>query len=339
MKLAPRDLSGYFRQPDPDRPGVLIYGADAMRVALRRQELIAALIGPEGEAEMRLTRMSGAEVRRDPALLLDAVKAQGFFPGPRVAFVEEAGDGLAEAVGAALAEWRPGDAQLVVTAGALRPASSLRKLFEKHPQAYAAAIYDDPPGRDEIEAMLKSAGLGQVGREAMADLTALARQIDPGDLRQTVEKIALYKHGDATPLTPEEVAACAPASIESGIDDILHEVAETRPGRIGPVMRRLQGQGVNAVAICIGATRHFRLLHAASADPANAGRLWATVRHFRTRERMQKQARAWTTARLEQALGVLVETDLALRSSTPAPAMAVMERTLIRLAMLGQARK
>ena len=31
---------------------------------------------------------------------------------------------------------------------------------------------------------------------------------------------------------------------------------------------------------------------------------------------------------------MLVETDLALRSSTAAPQMAMMERTLIRLAML-----
>ncbi|MDO9034803.1 MAG: hypothetical protein Q7U51_06330, partial [Methanoregula sp.] len=43
----------YFAKPDPTKAGVLIAGADPMRVALKRQELIAALIGPEGEGEMR----------------------------------------------------------------------------------------------------------------------------------------------------------------------------------------------------------------------------------------------------------------------------------------------
>ena len=38
-----------------------------MRVALKRAALVAALIGPEGAAEMRLTRIAGAELRRDPA--------------------------------------------------------------------------------------------------------------------------------------------------------------------------------------------------------------------------------------------------------------------------------
>ena len=89
MKLSPREATGYLNKPDPGRVGILIYGADARRVALKRQQFIAALIGPEGEAEMRLTRMSGAELRGDPALLLDAVKSVSFFPGPRAAFVEE----------------------------------------------------------------------------------------------------------------------------------------------------------------------------------------------------------------------------------------------------------
>ena len=147
MKLAGVAASRYFARPDPDRAGLLIFGADAMRVALRRQEVIAALIGPEGEAEMRLTRMPGSDLRKDPAQLGDAVKAVGFFPGPRVAFVEEATDTAAPAVTAALKDWRPGDAQVVVTAGSLTAKSALRKLFEAHPNAYAIGIYDDPPSR------------------------------------------------------------------------------------------------------------------------------------------------------------------------------------------------
>ena len=83
MKLAPRDANAFFSKPDPKRAGILIYGSDAMRVALKRQDLVAALIGPEGEAELRLTRIAGTDLRRDPAALLDATKAVGFFPGPR----------------------------------------------------------------------------------------------------------------------------------------------------------------------------------------------------------------------------------------------------------------
>ena len=45
MKLSGAAATAYFAKPDPAATGVLIFGQDAMRVALRRQELIAALIG------------------------------------------------------------------------------------------------------------------------------------------------------------------------------------------------------------------------------------------------------------------------------------------------------
>ncbi|MHA6345038.1 DNA polymerase III subunit delta [Roseivivax sp. CAU 1761] len=340
MKLSPRDAPAYFRKPDPDRAGLLIFGEDAMRVALRRQEAVAALIGPEGEAEMRLTRLPAAELRRDRAALSDAVKAQGFFPGPRVAFVEDANDSVAEPVLAALAEWRPGDAVIVVTAGSLKATSKLRKGFEADPRSYAAAIYNDPPSRAEIEADLARAGLEAVDKAASEALFALARQLDPGDFRQTVEKLALYKIGDATPLGADEVALLAPASTEAALDDVLHVVAEGRSAEIGPLMQRLAAQGTNAVTLTIAALRHFRILHAAAAHPGGAAQGIARARppvFGPRRDRMARQAQGWGVARLDQALRILTETDLALRSAGQrAPAMALVERALIRLAMLGR---
>ncbi len=339
MKLTGAAALKFFAQPEPDRAGILIFGADAMRVALRRQELIAALIGPAGEAEMRLTRLSGADLRKDAALLDDAMRAQGFFPGPRVAFVEEASDAMAEAVKSALGTWRKGDAVLLVTAGNLGKTSALRKMFEAHPNAYAIGIYDDPPGREEIEAVLAKAGLKEIGREAMGDLLALARDLDPGDFRQTVEKIALYKFRDAAPLSPADVAACAPATIEAEVDDMLNAVAESRAGDVGPLMRRLEGQGVTPVGLSIAAMRHFRVLHAAASAPGGAAEGLARMRppvFGPRRDRMLRQAQGWGMHNLEKAIGILIDTDLTLRSTSRAPAMAVMERALIRLAMLNR---
>ena len=339
MKLSPRDAPAYFAKPDPSKTGLLIYGADAMRVALRRQEVIKALIGETGEEEMRLTRIPAAELRKDPALLLDAIKAQGFFPGPRVAFVEDAGDGLTETINAALAEWQDGDAQLVVTAGQLAARSKLRKAFEEHPNAFATGIYNDPPSRGEIEAALEAAGLRNITQNAMAALTDLSRSIDPGDFRQTLEKIALYKAGDESPLTPEEVELSAPASIEADIDDVLNIAAEGKAHEISPVLRRLEAQGVGPVGLCIGATRHFRTLHRVASDPGGAG---AGIGKLRPpvfgprRDRIQRQASQWGMFKLERALGILLDTDLTLRSTAEVPQMAVVERSLLKIAWLGR---
>lgn len=338
MKLAPRDAPGYFARPDSDKTGLLIYGPDTMRVALRRQQVLAALLGAGAEEEMRLTRLPAADLRKDPAALPDAIKAQGFFPGARAVFVEDANDTLTATIAAALSEWLPGDAQVVVTAGQLKATSKLRKLFETHKNAYAVAIYDDPPSRAEIEAELGRAGIREIGAQVMADITALSRDLDPGDFRQTLEKLALYKLGDDTPLGPDDIAACAPASTEAELDDVLNIVAEARAGEIGPVMKRLRAQGVQPVGLCIGATRHFRALYAAASDPQGPSQGIARLRppvFGQRRDRMLRQAQRWGAARLEQALTMLTDTDLQLRSAGQrAPDMALVERTLIRLAML-----
>ncbi|PTQ70182.1 DNA polymerase III subunit delta [Celeribacter persicus] len=341
MKLAARDALSYFAKPDPGKAGVLLYGPDAMRIALRRQEVIEGLIGQQGEEEMRLTRIAGGELRKDKTLLLDAIKEQGFFPGPRVAFVEDATDQISDTVKDALFDWREGDAQIVVTAGQLKATSKLRKLFEGHPSAYAIAIYTDPPSRAEIEATLGKAGVSNISREAMTDIEALARVLDPGDFRQTLDKLALYKMGDPGPVTSEDVQNCAPATTEAEVDDVLNVVAEGLANELGPLMVKLSGQGIDPVALSIFTMRHFRSLHAAASHPNGAAAGIAAARppiFGPRRDRMTRQASNWGMYKLETALGILTDTDLTLRSASRAPTMAVMERALIRLAMLAQRR-
>jgi DNA polymerase-3 subunit delta len=252
-----------------------------------------------------------------------------------VAFVEDATDGLTETLGAALNDWRAGDAQIVVTAGNLTGKSALKTLFEKHLNAVCIGLYDDPPSREDIEQSLAKAGLTRIDPAAMTDLTILARALDPGDFRQMLEKISLYKYQDSTPLTPAEIHALAPATIEAEVDDLIAAVADQRVADIGPLMRRLEGQGILPVTLCIGALRHFRSLHVAASDPGGVSNGMMKARVFGPRrDAMQRQATNWGMRRLEDALALLLETDLALRSTSRAPAMAVMERALIRLTMM-----
>ncbi len=343
MKLTGRDATRYFTAPDLSAAGALLYGQDATRVALKRADVVNALLGPNGEEELRLTRIAAADLRKDSASLSDAIKSAGFFPGARVVLVEGATDGLTKTIAAALAEWKPGDAQIIATAGGLNTRSSLRKAFEAHKSAFAIGIYNDPVSRAEVEAILAKAGLATPAPDALNDLAALAQVMDPGDFAQTVEKLALYKRNDATPLSSNDVANCAPATTEADLDDILHSVSEARVSDIGGLMQRLSGQGVQPVGLCIGAMRHFRTLHAAASDPggpaSGIGKARPPVFGPR-RDRMVRQAQNWGVPKLESAISILVDTDLQLRSAAQrAPQLSLVERALIRLAMLGAARR
>jgi len=280
MKLAGAQASGYLKKPDPKHAGLLIFGADPMRVAGKRQDAIMSLVGPQGEEEMRLTRINGADLRKDPALVHDAIKAQGFFPGHRVVFVEEATDSLAKTMTAVLSDWQDGDAQIVITAGQLTAKSALRKLFEGHPATVAIGIYDDPPRRDEIEATLAAAGLAPPSRDVMDFIFAMAQSFEPGDFRQTIEKIGLFKRNDDTPLTVDDVSTCAPQSADVDVDDVLDVVSNGQTSELGPTLRNLYAQGVLPITLCIMAMRHFRRLHVVASDPP-AGKGADSINRYR----------------------------------------------------------
>jgi DNA polymerase-3 subunit delta len=338
MKLAAREAARFLARPDRSVAGVLLYGADPMRVALKRAALVEALIGPQGAAEMRLERVAAADLRREPAALTDALKAIGFFPGPRAVLVDEAGDAAAPAVKAAVEDWRAGDATLIVTAGELKPASALRKLFEAAKSALAIGVYADPPGRAEVEAALAAAGIAAVDRDGFAAVEAVAQALDPGDFAQFVEKLALYRRGEPAPLSAADVEACAPLPAEAELEALVGLAADGEAGRLAAAV---QTSGGSPTALTIAAGRYFRTLHAAAcaADGAEAalGRSRPPVFGPR-RARMAAQARALGPDRIERGLALIVEAELMLRSSRPVPGPALAERLLVRLAMLRRAR-
>lgn len=335
MKLAPREAARVLDAPDPGLPGILIFGADPMRVAERRARIVAARIGPQGEADMRLDRLDGSDLRRDGATVADALKARGFFPGPRAVLVDGATDGGAPALETALAAWEKGDALLVVTAGELKPVSKLRKLFEGHRTALALAVYDDPPDRAEIERWLAAEGLTGLPPDAARELVALGQALEPGEFRQTLARIALYKLGDQAPVSLDEIALLAPPAPEAEVDELVAAVAAGERARVAPLVARLTGQGTTPVTIAIALVRHLRLLHRLASDPGGVERARPPL-NFRLKAKVEAQLRRWQPAKLDDALSEAVALDLSLRSSAPVPGRALAERALIRIASLAR---
>ncbi|RMF39271.1 MAG: DNA polymerase III subunit delta, partial [Alphaproteobacteria bacterium] len=271
MKLKAGELERHLDGLAAGRAGMLIFGPDAIAVGQIRDRIALAVTGPEGEAEMRLTRLDAAALRSDPAALQDAMRAQGFFPGPRAVLLDGAGDGLAGLIAGALDGARPGeDGFLIVCAGVLAARSRLRKLFEAGANLVALQLFDDPPGPRQIAAMLAEAGLPAADQDALQALAAFAAEIDTGSLARLIDKIALYRADRPGPLRLSDVLDCAPQNLEAGLDEAVAAAAEGRIDALARQLSRLKAQGVAPTSICIAAARHFRILHAAACDPAGA---------------------------------------------------------------------
>lgn len=335
MKVPGARAAGFCARPDPGLSGALLFGPDAALVAARRRELTEALTG--GDA-LRLSRIEAAQALKDPAAVDAALRTRGFFSERPVVLVDGARDTLAQPLEAVLAEVGPEDGFLIVTADNLPARSALRRLFEGDGRLAAVGLYPEPPDGAEIEALLKRAGLAvPLDPAALDELVAVAAQIDRGALMQMVEKIAVYALGRTAPLGPAELAALAQGPGDAALDDLIAAVAEGRPQAIGPLVARLAAGGAGPTSIVIAAGRHFRnLLSIATASDgieAALGRLRPPVFGPR-RTALARQVRGWGPARLETAIRLLFQTDASLRSAGSRPERALVERCLIRLAMM-----
>ncbi len=340
MKLSPKEIPRFLENPDPTIAAILFYGSDTMRVALKRQEYLGNLLGPTAEQEMRLTRLTGDEVFKDHTAAFNAIKSVGFFPGQRAVLIENSSDKTSKIIFDCIEAWKQPDAQIVVTSGQLKPTSQLRKNFETSKSTLALPIYDNPLTEREIKTELTRAGIQINDPNILEGLYSLSNKLEPGDFRNTLEKIYLYKLSDKSPLTLQDISACSPISAEASLEDIIYTVSVGAANKISHILNRLEAQGVQPVVLCLSFQRHFKLLlrlksHKGSATEAISNQKPPIFGP--RRNAILSQLRLWDSENLKVALNCLVELDLNLRSvASNYPALAMTERILIRVAMLAK---
>ena len=335
-KLSTRDSQRFFRSPDHSRRAVLIYGPDRGRIAHFAQMTVDGLAGENGRNEMRISKVDADTVRNSSDILVSLLKAQSFFPGRRVIHLDGAGNLAANAIANALKVQNDDDGFLVVTAGSLKPASALRKLFETHRTACSAPVYADPCSVDDIRSMAHAAGLAALSPGAADDLAALHGGISPAEMQRLLEKLALYKGGDRSEVSSDDVEACAPLAEQTMLDQLLEHVADRQSSRISPAFRQMSGRNSDPVTICILAQYMFRRIHQVAIDPGGPDAGVAGLRppvFGPRRSRLLRQARMWGERGAEYALKELLAADQALRSGRKVPAGPLVERVLIRIAM------
>jgi DNA polymerase-3 subunit delta len=342
VKLRPAELE---RLP-PDGPktpqAVLLYGEDSAQIAQRREALARHWGGADAEADMRLDRLTGPQLRSDSAALDAALRAQGFFPGTRIAILTEATDGLAEPILAAATGAAGPEARLIVTAGTLTPRSALRKGFEAGARIAAVPCYRGPLDDRALSDALGAAGLGEATAEARGELLRLSGEIDRLSLDRLLEKLALWHHGETGPLGLDDVIACAAPGEIADIDDLTLAVLRRDAAALRQALGRLGGDGV---ALCIALGRQTRqLLDARTAMEAEGQGAEAALGRtsppvpFGRRRSIAAVLGTWRRAELEALLMAVHEVDMMLRSAGARdgpPGRAVLERALLRFALRG----
>jgi DNA polymerase-3 subunit delta len=256
VKASRAQIDQALRAPGEAR-FLLLYGPDEAG----SRALVGTLAAAMGDGAERID-LSGADLKSDPARLADEAASISMFGDRRWILVERAGDEAVESLEALIAAPVAGN-PVVVTAGALKPASMLLKLALASSDAFAFASYL-PEARDADRLTLEMArSAGLIVRPDVARRIAESCGGNRGLIGQELAKFAL--HADASPEAPKSIDHDLVDALGAGSDegDLLRLVDCAAVGDAAGLeaeLARLRAEGREGVTLIRAMMRRIALL-------------------------------------------------------------------------------
>jgi len=343
MKFTGAPLAAFLKRPDEAITVALLFGPDEGLVRERADALVKAVLGDAGDDPFRLALLTADTIRKDPASLADEAAAMSLMGGRRVVRVRDAADGIAAALKSVLAIARSGDALLLLEAGDLGKASSLRKLCEADDKAAAIACYADGPR--EIAGLIRDTLRTQ--RISIDDDTVeyLVGNLggDRAVTRQEIEKLVLYAGPGGRIALADAIASVGDSSVLE-LEDVIYDALDGRTATLDAALSRLFLEGQAPVSIMRAVMRHAQRLHFCAAQVAGGQPLDLVVRglrppiFFKYTDRFRRQAEQWPQDRCERLLTRLTQAELDLKR-TGYPDETLCRHLLLHLARIGPIRR
>lgn len=343
MKIPAGRAESFTTNPDASVRAILIYGPDIGLVRERLNTLTRSVAGTTDDP-FRVSEFAADQLREDPARLGDEAAALALTGGRRVVRVRDATDTTAK-IFAAFLDDPIGDALVLVEGGDLGPRSKLRAAFEKADEAAALPCYSDEARSLEnvIRSSLKTEDLN-ITSDALGWLTDHLGG-DRAQTRREIEKLIVYAGSDGTrsgtTITEDDVLACVGDNAALGLDDLIYAVGDGDQTTVQRIYGRLLAEAVSPISTLTSVSRHFMRLHETRgrlADGKSMDQASASLRppvFFKHKRRFQSQANKWSEALIARSLEILMEAELAAKS-TDLPSAAIVERALIQIAQVGR---
>jgi DNA polymerase-3 subunit delta len=333
VAIASRDAERFVAAPPEGVFLFLLHGSDAGLIRERALAIVAKRVDDRHDP-FQFVEMSGDAVSADPLALLDEANTSPLFGGRRAILVETGAKSVIPAITSLIAA-PPSDCAVVLTAGALRRDSPLRKLVESAKQG--AGVECLPDSEQDVHALversLREAGLVATPEARALLLAALGE--DRLMSRAELAKLTLYMHGR------EHVDAADVEAIVAHASNIAADrvVAAAFSGHAGETLDAYFAQGGEAGTLLFGALRFAVALHRARlAMEREGGRLDAGLTAlnrsgfaFMHRALMEAQLKAWSASRVGALIEPLRVAQTRARANTAIARMEA-ERALWRVA-------
>jgi DNA polymerase-3 subunit delta len=249
-------------------------GPDEAGASAAANRLAAAL--PDAGERVEL---SGADCKRDPALLGDEARSSSLFGGARHIWVRASGDEAHDALQFLIETADAGAGQaapVLVIATAATDKSRTAKLLEKRKDALVAMFH--PPDltavAQAVRGMADTAGL-RLGGD-LADRIARGVGLDVRLAQSEIDKLALYVDADPQapkPASLEDYAAIGAPTEDDGFAPLVNAVLGGELGRVAGEVRRMRELGLNPVGVALALERRAAQLAQIAARIGTNGRI------------------------------------------------------------------
>lgn len=335
VALKGSDIERFVTKPDAARPVVLVFGPDAGLVHERVERLVKASVDDPADP-FSLVRLNGDDLAGEPTRLVEEANTIPLFGGRRAVWVKAGSRNFAAAVEALVAA-APPDCRVVIEAGDLRRNAPLRAVCERAKNAVALPCYvdDERALAQLIDDEMRTAGV-TISSEARAALLPLLGG-DRLASRSELQKLALFARDKGNVEIVDVMAVIADASTLA-LDELIDAAFAGRTGELESQFAKAQVAGTSPGTIVSTALRQVAGLHRArlavddGTSSTQAVESMQPFVHFSRKSMVESALRAWSSERLERAMGQLAEALLETRRQ-PALAEAIAQRTLLALAV------
>lgn len=344
--LKGKAIEGFLARRDPEIAAVLVYGPDA-GLARERADALARRVVADFRDPFNYLELTDADLKEEPGRLADEIAALSMMGGERVVRLRTNGEAAAKAAALLLGGLEKGHVKsngiVVIEAGDLAKTSGLRKLFEASGAAVALPCYADEPA--DVRALALAAAKAEdlnIDREAL-DLIVASLGEDRGVTRAEIEKLLLYKGPKATragpgAITLEDVRAVLTDKAADAIDEAAGLAADGAAAALSGALSRSMtaGSGVTLLRALQRQIARIRQAQSLMREGASAESAMARLRppvFFMEKRAFESRLRRWPLAKAEAALDLLLEAELAAKT-TGSPDIEIAERAAFRIAAM-----
>lgn len=345
--LKGRAVDAFVAKRDPKIAAILVYGPD-LGLVRERADMIARQVCPDFKDPFNYLELADSDFKSDPSRLSDEIAALSLMGGERIVRIRTNGESAAAASKLVVDGLEGGylkpNGVVLVEAGDLAKSSSIRKLFETSRAAVALPCYSDAPA-DVRAIAAEAAGAENLRFDSEAlDLLILLLGEDRGVSRAEIEKLVLFKgpkevrDGPAT-ITLDDVRAVLVDTVSDVAGEAAGAAADGAQERLARALHRSSGAGSSPVGTVRALQREFsrlRTARALMADGASAETAMSKLRppvFFMEKRAFEARLSRWPLAKLDKALDLLIEAELAAKS-TGLPDQEIVERAAFRIAAM-----